>query len=136
MLYCFLCGCQSNTKNIFAKFHENKPNLSEEIEKNTESMHFLIKKINSKQPQEKGNTTHKVLQPDSYQSFIKNICTRFRKKPNNSNQTKIIHQNDLEERRFILKTSNSTNIFIHFLRQCLTALKKQRNSSKMGPKII
>ena len=46
MPYYFLCDCQSNTMNIFAKFHENIPNLSQEIEKNTENMPPPSKKLN------------------------------------------------------------------------------------------
>ena len=41
MPYYFLCNCQSNNKNILAKFYgnvENIPNLSQEIHKNTENV--------------------------------------------------------------------------------------------------
>ena len=37
MQYYYLCDCQSITKNVFAKFHENIPNLSQETEKNTKN---------------------------------------------------------------------------------------------------
>ena len=80
-----------------------------------------------------------------------NICAKFHKKPNGSQEIEKkyhktdqkIPQNGLQERRtycekkFIAvsigvtqKTSLQT-----FLRQGLTALHKQRNSSKMSPKI-
>ena len=49
MPYYFLCDCQSNIKNIFAKFHKNIPNLSQEIEKNTENVPPTL-------PQEKQNS--------------------------------------------------------------------------------
>ena len=38
MPHYFLCVCQSYAKNIFAKFHENIPNVSQEIEKNAEKV--------------------------------------------------------------------------------------------------
>ena len=41
MPYYFLCNCQSNNRNILAKFYENIeniPNLSQEIHKNTENV--------------------------------------------------------------------------------------------------
>ena len=38
MPYYFLCDCQSNTKNILAKFYENIQNLSQEMEENTENV--------------------------------------------------------------------------------------------------
>ena len=38
MPYYFLCDCQSKTKNILAKFHENISNFSQEMEKNTENV--------------------------------------------------------------------------------------------------
>ena len=70
--------------NIFPKFHENIPNLSQEIEKNTENVPPPPKKLNSKQPQEKGNTpplspiksfritTVRVLSRIYMQNFIRN----------------------------------------------------------------
>ena len=61
MPYYVLCDCQSNTMNIFAKFHENILNLSQEIEKNIENVPPPpLKKLNSKKPQTKSNTPHKV----------------------------------------------------------------------------
>ena len=35
---CHIIFCVSNTMNIFAKLHEKIPNLSQEIEKNTENV--------------------------------------------------------------------------------------------------
>ena len=76
----------SNTMNIFAKFHENIPNLSQETEKNTENVPPPPKKQNSKSAQAKGNTLHKVFLYYSHQSIIKNICAKFHEKPNGSRE--------------------------------------------------
>ena len=91
MPYYFLCNCQSNNRNILAKFYENIeniPNLSQEIHKNTENVPSTPPspppQKSSKYPQGKGNTPHKVFQSDVHQSIIKNICPKFLKKPNDS----------------------------------------------------
>ena len=70
MPYYFLCNCQSNNRNILAKFYENIeniPNLSQEIHKNTENVPSTPPsppppppRKSSKYPQGKGNTPHKV----------------------------------------------------------------------------
>ena len=38
MPHYFLCNCQSNTKKILAKCHENIPSLSQGMEKNNENL--------------------------------------------------------------------------------------------------
>ena len=126
--------------NIFAKFHKNIPNLSQEIEKNTENVLPRPQKINSRYLQAKGNNPHKVFLYYSHQSIIKNICAKCHKKPNGSQEIEKkyhktdqkIPQNGLQVRRTyyekkfsavsiiaIQKTSLQT-----FLRQRLTALNK------------
>ena len=57
---CHIIFCVSNTMNIFAKFHQNIPNLPEEIEKNIENVLTLPppkkKETKLKIVQAKGNT--------------------------------------------------------------------------------
>ena len=50
MPYYLLCDCQRNTKNIFAKFHENICNLSPEIEKKTKNVPALPSPPPKKKP--------------------------------------------------------------------------------------
>ena len=66
---------------ILAKFHENIPNLSQEIEKNTENVPPPPKKLNSKSP----HPTQSLLYY-SHQSIIKNTCAKFHKKPKGSDE--------------------------------------------------
>ena len=110
------------------------------------------KKTKLKIAPSKGQHPHKVFSYYSHQIIIKNICEKFHKKPNGSQEIeKKYHKTDqkipqksLQERRnycekkfsavgiaVIQKTSLQT-----FLRQGLTALNKYRNSSKMSCKII
>ena len=92
MPYYFLCDCQSNTKNIFAKFYKNIPKLSQEIEKKTENVLPPYPpppppKKKSKQSQAKDNTSsHKVFQSHNHHSIMKNICAKFYKKSNGSQE--------------------------------------------------
>ena len=99
----------------------------------------------------KGQHPHKVFWCYSHQSIIKNICAKFHKKPNGCQEMEKkyhkthqkIPQNDLQKRRtYCEKKSSAISIGViqktslqTFLRQGLTALNKQRNSSKMSPKI-
>ena len=77
--------------NLFAKFHENIPNLSQETEKNTENVPPSPKKLNSKSAQVMGNIpphthTHKVFLYYSHQIIINNICAKFHNKSNGSTE--------------------------------------------------
>ena len=73
------CYCQSNTKNIFARFFENILSLSKEIEKNTENVTNSKLKIASSKVQH-----HKV--SNNHQSIFKNICAKFQRKTNGSQE--------------------------------------------------
>ena len=101
--------------NIFTKFHENIPNLSQEKEKNTENVPPPLpppppppkKKKKLKIAPNKEQLLHKVFLYYSHQSIIKNICAKFHKKQNGSQEIEIkyyktdqkIPQNGLQERR-------------------------------------
>ena len=87
--------------NLFAKFHENIPNLSQETEKNTENVPPSPKKLNSKSAQVMGNIppthTHtksfciiaiRVLSTIYVQNFITNqmVLQKKRKKYHKTDQ--------------------------------------------------
>ena len=84
------CDCQSNSKNIFAKIHENISKLSQEIENNTENIPRPSPppKKNLKSPQQRV-ITPKFLSLATirvYQSVIKNVCAKFHKKRKSSQE--------------------------------------------------
>ena len=113
--------------NIFAKFHENIPNFSQEIGKNTENVPPPPKKTKLKIAPSKGKPPHKVFSYYSHQGIIKNICAKFHKTSKGSQEIEKkyhktdqkIPQNGLQERRtYYEKTilcskhcSNTKNIF-------------------------
>ena len=99
----------------------------------------------------KGQPAHKVFSYYSHQSIIKNICANFHNNPSSSQEIEKqyyktdqkIPQNSLQESRtYCEKKISVVSITViqkttlqPFLRQGLTALNKQRNSSKMSLKI-
>ena len=98
------------------------------------------KKPKLKRSPSKGQHPHKVFSYYSHQIIIKNICAKFHKKPNGSQEIEKkchktdqkIHQNGLQERRtYCEKKFSAVSIVVIqkaslqiFLRQGLTAVNK------------